>query len=590
MRISRRIVLALTLVIAMAASAGAQVLDQVPAGAWVVVKVKNLTETNTKLSAFFKDLGVDQVVPEMADPLGSLKKELKIEKGIDDKGEFAFVFVNPDLAGGDDDQAIVMLIPVSDYKEFTANWPEAKTEGELTEVQLPKDDQPSYVASWGKFAAISPSKELLGKKPAGGVKLAGLTARELANKDAIVYVNLVAIREKAVPELKKLQTEANDNMQRDLPENAKKYAPVLKAAVGQLLGAVERYLLDADSATYGLSFGATGINGTLMTEFKPESYLGEKTKQLKNVPDSLLVGLPTAKYLAYGGSVASPEVTTKVWDDFIGPINKEITGLGDDGKLLKSYIDGVRKAIVASQAGTFGMIAPNANLGQESVIQLVQTMSGDAKALGEAQKSMMENQQELMKLMQGEGMSPKVTFTPGAKTLEGVALDEIVTKFEGEPNDPQAAQMQQMMQMMYGAGGANVLTGQIDDKTRITATGVNDETITALIKSAKGKEDSVAKAEGVAAVAGQLPKEKFAVTYIAVDNILTTAMKYAAAFGAQMPLNLPPNQPPVGVSIASEGSAIRVDTFVPTQLVKSVTAAIIQLQMQMQGGGVGGGM
>ena len=124
----------------------------------------------------------------------------------------------------------------------------------------------------------------------------------------------------------------------------------------------------------------------------------------------------------------------------------------------------------------------------------------------------------------------------------------------------------------------------------VAATGVSDEVIASLIKAVKAKDETIGKAEGVAAVAGQLPKEKFFVSYIAVDNIITTAMKYAAAFGANMPLNLPPNQPPVGVSVASEGTAIRVDTFVPTQLVKSVTAAVIQLQMQMQGGGMGGGM
>lgn len=592
MRYSRRIVLALTLVIAMAASTWAQVLDQVPGNAWVVVKVKNLGETNTKLATFFKDLGVDQMVPEMGDPLGFLKKELKIEKGIDDKGEFAFVFLAPDQgAEARGEPQFVMLIPVSDHKEFLSNWPEATTEGDLTEVQLPNDADPAFVASWGKFAAVSPSKDLLGKKPQGGIKLAGLAAREMADKDAIVYVNLVAIREKAVPELQKLKGEATAEMERELPDNAKKYGPVLKAFVTQALGAVERYLLDADSATYGLTFEPTGIRGTMMTEFKPDSYLGEKTRQLKNSSDSLMVGLPTAKYLFYGGGVASPEVTAKVWDDFIGPVNKEITGLGEEGQLLKNYLDGVRKAIVASQSSSFGMIAPNANLGQESVVQLVQTMTGDAKAMGEAQKAMMENQQELMNLVQpNQGAAPKVSFTPNAKTVDGVALDEILTKFDGEPNDPQAAQMQQMMQMMYGAGGASMLTGQIDDKTRIAATGVNDEVIASLIKAVKGKDDAVAKAEGVVAVSGQLPKEKFAVAYIAVDNIMTTAMKYAAAFGAGAQLNIPPDQPPIGVSVAADGSAIRVDTFVPTQLVKSVTAAIIQLQMQMQGGGMGGGM
>jgi hypothetical protein len=220
----------------------------------------------------------------------------------------------------------------------------------------------------------------------------------------------------------------------------------------------------------------------------------------------------------------------------------------------------------------------------------VQTVNGDAKAIGEAQKSLMENQQVLMKMLQGEAAAPKVTFSPAAKTVDGVALDQTKTEFTGDPADPRAAQMQQMMQMMYGAGGLNVWSGQIDDKTRIAAAGVSDDVITSLIKSAKTKEDVLSKDGVLSGVAGQLPKDKFFVMYVSVDNFITTGLKYAAAFGMPVNLTIPPNQPPIGISAASEGTAIRVDTFVPTQLVKSVTAAMIQLQMQMQGGGMGGGM
>jgi len=86
MRYSRRIVLALLPVFALAQFAAAQVLDQVPEGALVVAKVRNLAETNTKLAGFFKDLGVDQLSPDLADPLAAIKKKLGIQQGMGSAG------------------------------------------------------------------------------------------------------------------------------------------------------------------------------------------------------------------------------------------------------------------------------------------------------------------------------------------------------------------------------------------------------------------------------------------------------------------------------------------------------------------------
>jgi len=262
MGVTRKIVVALTLIIAMTQWAAAQVLEQVPESSLVVIKVKNLAETSGKLGAFFKELGVDQLMPELGDPLAALKKHLNIQNGLDEKGELAFVFMDPAVSGVDDDHSLVLLIPVSDYKAFTGNFADAKTEGDLTEVKFPNEPDASYVTPWGKYAAVSPSKEVLGKKPAAGVKLKGLTAKELSSKDAIVYVNMVALRAKLLPELKNNRDEMLDKVAAGLQGEREKYIPIAKSVVSQFLTIAQRYLEDASSVTYGVSFTPTGISGT----------------------------------------------------------------------------------------------------------------------------------------------------------------------------------------------------------------------------------------------------------------------------------------------------------------------------------------
>jgi len=196
-----------------------------------------------------------------------------------------------------------------------------------------------------------------------------------------------------------------------------------------------------------------------------------------------------------------------------------------------------------------------------------------------------------MKIVQPNSeLQQKTTFTPAVKTVDGVTLDQAQTEFSGDPNNPQAAQMQQMMTMMYGPNGMKVLSGAIDDNNRVITVAVSDESIQQLITAAKTKDSALGKSDLVTGVTSALPEQKAAVFYLSVDNLLTTGLKYAGAMGMNLPINLPPNQPPIGVSMGTEGTAVRVDTFVPTQLVKSITAAVIQFQMQMQGGGGGGGM
>ena len=66
---------------------------------------------------------------------------------------------------------------------------------------------------------------------------------------------------------------------------------------------------------------------------------------------------------------------------------------------------------------------------------------------------------------------------------------------------------------------------------------------------------------------------------------INTAATYAQAFGMPVQIQLPQDLPPIGGTIATEGNAVRLDSYTPTELVRAVVAAGMQVAQQMQGGG-----
>src|SRR3982750_1574785 len=98
----------------MCTGAQAQVMDQVPAEAFVVVKCAKLQDTSAKLAKFMHELGVDAFQPELADPLGALQGKMKAQNGVDKNGELAWVFCDPAVAENEPDKSVLVLVPISD--------------------------------------------------------------------------------------------------------------------------------------------------------------------------------------------------------------------------------------------------------------------------------------------------------------------------------------------------------------------------------------------------------------------------------------------------------------------------------------------
>jgi hypothetical protein len=585
-------VLAVAMWMTISSAANAQVLQSVPNDAVVVVKIRNLQDVSTKVAALAQQLGIAGMNPAMADPLAAVQAESGVQNGLDKNGDVAIYVPGSALDNPDADQKpAVMLWPVTDYKAFIGNFADAKEENGITTFTMGKNPNPSYAADWGKYAAVTQNKELIAQKPAQGLTVQGLAAKELDSKDMTVFFNVAPARAKLLPKLKEERPNIIAKMKAEMGEDEakKKYVPLAEAVINSGLDLAEQLLNETNAATYGVALNNDGINTTTLAEFDPKSKLGQRAAQFKGTNDTLLSGLPEGKYLFFGGCAVDSKALGGLVNELIAPAEGELGKLGDEAKPILQYIDAAKKAIAATEASRFGMTAPSGQLGQEAIIQQITIAKGDAAAIVAAQKQMLEVQEQITALFGGGKVQSKTTITPKAKTVAGVALDQFTSAINAAEQGPEAAQMQQMMAIMYGPNGLSGYFGEADPKTAITTVGVSDEVLEKTITAAKANTDTLGKLPGVTAVAKQLPSSRLAAMYIPLDTIIGTGLTYAQQFGFGVQVQLPADLPPVGLTIGAEGSAIRADSHVPAQLVQSLVAAGMQAFMQMQGGKQPGG-
>jgi hypothetical protein len=595
MKVLRRATVAIVVLsMFLCSAARAQGLKQLPANPILVIKMNNPEGISKKLADWSQKLGLANFDPAFGNPLGALKKQLNLkegaEGGLDGKGEIIVGIYEPPQPT--DEPLVVALLPVSDYKAFLGNLANLKTEGEVSSFTLPDEQEPFYTANWGKFAAITPTKDLLTKKPEG-VEVSGAATKQLDSNDVTVFANMKVISAKALPKFREGKPMVLQGLDAELkrnPQMNQKFTPVIKTVVNQFLAGVEQVLIDTESATFGINIAPQGITTSLQAEFAADSYCGKTVASFKNSNASFTTGLPARKYFAFGGSVMDPKVTAKVMDDILGPIQKDLAALGDDTKGLLTAIDSMKAGLSTVESFSFGYVQPTA-IGQQSVVQAVLVYEGDAKKLAEAERAYMQASADLFKLMpQAPGMNMAMEVKPAAKTVEGVSLDQFSMKFNFDANTPEAAQAKQMINMFYGPNGLNGYMGALSDRSYLMTMGGDDELLTAALQSAKKKEDVLSQTDLVKSISSQLPKERAIVYYVALDNIATTVLDFMGQMGFKIPLRLP-EMSPIGVSIASQGPLLRIDTAVSADMIEKMVSAGMQAAMMMQNpGGKRGGL
>ena len=574
------------------AQARAQVSEQVPSDAAGMLAVKNLEEFSGKIAHFAASVGLTEMDPRWKEPLASLQEQFGVKQGLDKSGDMAIAFFNPHqdgqghAAGGPPPHMV--LLPVSDYKEFLGNFKDVKDAGDgISEVTVPKNNEKLFIEKRGKYAVAAMDKDILSHK--GGMKLEGLAAKESQSKDAIIHFNFAVLR----PLLQQGLQQARQGMEQGLKQQqqggananplAPQVTPAMKAMVNQYFKLADEFVNDTKTATIGLGVSDAGISWSAAAAFEPDSYCGKLTAQVKNTDTPMLAGLPQRTYFAFGGMQIAPQVMSQVLSDFFDPIKKELGG--DNSDAAKGF-DAMKRMMEAVRSSAFGYVMPAGGAG-ESLIQMAMVSHGDAKTI-------LKNQKEALPAagsfagMGGGNVKVNVNMDP-PKDLDGIQVQPYTMKFEFDQNSPMGAQQQQMMNQLYGRNGLTGMIGAVDDKTVVGVQGGNEKLMSDLIASAKGNSDTLDEAAHVKEVASHLPHERAVEFYVAIDNIITGVLNWARQNGFGVNMKLPPNLPPLGFNAGTDGSQVRMDAFIPQKTIQSITSAAIQTYMQMKGGPGGAG-
>ncbi len=561
-------------VMALGVSAGAQALTSVPDDAILFVRVKNLEEASKKIGALMQDWGVAEMQPMLADPLAALEGMSNLQNGLNRGGEAAIIFFNPMVVpqGG---QPMVIMLPVADYAAFLGNFDDADAQGEITEITMPMSGEAGYVTHWGGFAAISPTRQLLAQKPRA-TRVEGLTARQLADRDVTAYLNFQGFRDQvsgylAFGRMAALgQLDQNNNV---APEQAK-YRPLMKAAMGQLFNGLDHFINETRAITVGADFAADGVSLTIMTEFEPDTYLGILTSNWKTPESKLGAGLPEDRYVAIGTSALDSASTIKLFDDMTAPVLAEAKKLGDEAKPVIDYIEAMKEYWKAAEVQSFGLQPGSGAPGESPLFDVVAIMHGDAAAIVESQSRMAALQNDFSRMLQMPNTATTtIEVAKGAKVVDGVSFDQMLTKvIPGDNADDVIAQQNiKMMEMIYGKGGFSALMGTVNDKTVLVTSSRDDAAIGNAIKASREGQTVVAQAAGTSAVAAKLPQKPIFSMFIYGDQLMNLISRASEIFaGTPIQTQIAADTPPLGVTVSTEGSAVRYDYQVPSPLVKAL--------------------
>ncbi len=569
--------------------ARADVLEQVPADALLVIKAGNLQATSQKVAALAQQFGLVAMAPQMADPLGWLMQTAGVNAGLKKDGDLAIVMFSPKAENLDPDKSLMILVPVTDYKAFIGNFKDAKKDGAFDVIRLPNDNDDTLVADWHGYAALVPSKAILSKKP-GGLKLAGETGKIIQDKsvDVTAWVNMQIIKSIVQPPIAAERKQWVDDAiaQYKAGNGMPKYESLIKLLLERGIDLMNEGVASAQAATFSIALSKEGINTTFMAEFLPDTEFGKNIAQVKNSNGSLLTGLPEEDYIFYGGFVHDPALTEKLLSSLDEPLKKELENLGDDGKKILAALDAMHSTLKAIKGGDFGIVL-DPNGGAAGMVKGVTVIDGDAKAIMAGQAKSRTAMQDIMQLM--PGAKQKLTVTPAAKTVDGVKFDLVQSTIQADPKKPEEMMAQQMMNIIYGPKGTQAFMGVADDSHVLQIMGEDEKLMSDAITAAKAGTDTLSQQVQVKDVVDKLPKERFTAGYFAIDKAVTGGIKIAnMQLGQNIQLQLPPNLPPLGFTYATKGTAVRIDGHLPSQTIQAITAASMQAMMQARPRGGGG--
>jgi thioredoxin 1 len=570
MQMSRKLrslaaVVVLAMLTPMARAEVADVLQQAPADAPIVVAVPNLGALSQKLAKLDQQLGLGQ--PVLANLLAFVKGLSGLQQGINDQGGAALVFTAVPTPDQDKPQAY-LLVPVTDYKAFMGNFPNAGA-GDVASVQFA--GEPGFVKQAGKYALLGPQQDIVTNAKIGGGNMAQrsgkLGSNTLAGSDAVIYLDLTKIGPAISPmvEAGLAQAAAQIDANPALGPNAE----MARTMVNLYGDAIRALLRDGDSLVIGLQLSDAGIGFTESAQFKAGSPLA---KSFANAPKSeptfdRLPGRPFMLSVAMDNDALPVRDLVKSFAARFGPETPLGSLIGPAMKLMDKIGHQTQQAIYPP------------NLGGATPSLFTSVAVYDSPAPQELRASYADYIRSLANVKLGEGTGYKSDYKEAAKDVAGKKADSFTLQVTMPPEA--MAQMGPLGGLFLQPMNGNIIAL---DKQVVITSGADDALLQEAVKAAGGGGDLATKTAGLQDVRKALPPHRAVEAYIGVGTIMQMANSLLVMFAPGMALNVPADLPPVATSVSVAEGGANAHFYVPMPVIVAIKNTI----QQFQPGGAGG--
>jgi hypothetical protein len=580
---------------AMTAPARAEVpdvLDLASAEAEVIIVAPNLASASKKISQFVQALGFKDI-PEMADPLGSLKKQLGVTKGLNESGSLLVAMTGIVAAahgGGEPD--VALLIPVSSYKDFVGNF-EGKDEDGVTVLSMPHGE-PGFARSVGNYAVMGPKKETIARFKAGNGKAAlskaagVIGSKALTSNDLSVYINMNVLGKQLRPLLKQARDEAANEFGAVEAAAPAGIVDIIKGVMNVSFDSLDAVLRDGDSIIFGADLTTKGVGFTATVQFREGSALAAMFPGGKGNAAGMTAMLPNNPYLMATAMDLKGIDLKSLADEFANRMPKN-GWVADMIKTSTALIPNTKRTAVVylAPANAASLVTGM------STVTVVDTTDG--KAFGKATKSYFDSLSKIrVDLGEVEGLKMNFGFqttfkenalSPEASANVGAKVDEYSLKLDipKELTD-QVGDAGNMVGLLTKTAGYVATV----DKTVLTTTTID-------VNLLKVGVEAVKKGNGIGSTAlvkqvreSGLPADANFEAFVSVGSIVGVFNQFSAL--AQMfdvpnlpeipQLEVPNNLPPLAMGGQVDSGGISARFYIPMPVINWVK----DTAMKMQGG------
>ncbi len=560
------------------------VLKAVPADAWGVIVIKNLSKFSKSVDDYASKLGAE--CPELEK---RLVRKLGVGKLVDMNSPMAIVIMNKQLYGN---QPIATVLNVGQYEKFAAS-----LNGQVTEtpgIMKGKNDElgECYFSKKGSLVVIGPTQMIVNAVVSSKQSLGAVINKEVKgvadNSSLYVHVNLPALVTVVKPYLMMFSAMGmmggmgpmmqgqGDNQPSGINEQQMQQMQALSAGINAIVGVLD----ELNSLDIGVSLEPEMIKGSGILGFKPGQEMAGLLALQKPTDKPLLVGIPGGEFGIAGGMNWEGKLTK--FQEAMLKINSVFI---KNPETVQKYLDLAKQSTEIVKGAAFKLALVQS--GKDKPVFLVQAVQKTSDS-----KKYLDIMQEIYGIMgtmhvPGQKGALSYKYNKGAGKVDGLRVDELVIDmgelFKAAGKNAKAKEAEAVLKILLGSSKLKVKFVPVTDKCVAIQFGGTDENLEALIKTVQDKTSPIDVDPRVVKVAKLLPKERIGEFYLDlggfVSGVMNIAMKFAPTGKdddddadevktAEFPKL---TTPLIGKTVTVVGSAFKCDVVVPFATIQKMS-------------------